>query len=177
MDLDDQEKMLRMIEAIHADPELRAWQPQVYKSEPCKIRFKRLVPEAITPTKATPGSAGFDLHITSDFDCDPITPLPEPWALPTGIAIELPPGYEAQVRMRSGLAAKGLWLANGVGTIDCDYRGEILVLVHARKRHVFKPGDRIAQLVIQRVPEVELEEAAELGETERGAGGFGSTGA
>lgn len=146
-------------------------------SELVTVKFRKLRPEAREPTKGSAGAAGWDLYITRDFDCDPITPYAEPWALPTGLAIEVPPGYEAQVRMRSGLASKGLWLGNGVGTIDSDYRGEIMVLVHVRKRHQFKAGDRIAQLVIQRVPEVVFEEAEELEATARDAGGFGSTGA
>ena len=103
-----------------------------------------------------------------------------PMAVPTGLAIELPPGYEAQVRPRSGLALKhGISLANTPGTIDPGYRGEIkvvLVNLDPREPIVLARGDRIAQLVVQRVDRAAFAEVAELPESIRGAGGFGSTG-
>jgi dUTP pyrophosphatase len=100
-------------------------------------------------------------------------------AVPTGLVFEIPPGFEGQVRPRSGLARKfGITLPNAPGTIDSDYRGEVLVLLQnlGEGPYVVAPGDRIAQLVIAPVVVAELEEAAELGDTHRGAGGFGHTG-
>jgi dUTP pyrophosphatase len=108
----------------------------------------------------------------------PLTLMPgERACLPSGIAVEVPPGYEGQVRPRSGLARK-FGVAAFVGTIDHDYRGEIGVTLvnHGSEAVVIGPGDRIAQLVVAPVVRVELVEVAELGETVRGAGGFGSTG-
>jgi dUTP pyrophosphatase len=100
-------------------------------------------------------------------------------AIPTGLALEIPSGFEGQVRPRSGLArAFGITLANAPGTIDSDYRGEIVVLLVnlGQKAHIIAPGDRIAQLVIAPVVSAVLEEVSELGGTERGSGGFGHTG-
>lgn len=101
-------------------------------------------------------------------------------SVPTGIILEIPAGYEGQVRPRSGLAAKaGLSLTNCVGTIDSDYRGEVAVLLinHGDKLYSIEPGERVAQLLITPVPRVELVETEELSATEeRGTGGFGSTG-
>jgi len=99
--------------------------------------------------------------------------------IPTGIAIEIPPGYEAQIRPRSGLAIRhGITLLNTPGTIDADYRGEIKVIVInlGSEDFVIKRGDRIAQMVICPVVKVELQEVEELSSTERSDGGFGSTG-
>jgi len=99
--------------------------------------------------------------------------------IPTGVAIEIPPGYEAQIRPRSGLAIRhGITLLNTPGTIDADYRGEIKVIVInlGSEDFVIKRGDRIAQMVICPVVKVELQEVEELSSTERSDGGFGSTG-
>lgn len=99
--------------------------------------------------------------------------------VPTGWALELPQGFEGQVRPRSGLAAKvGVTVANAPGTIDSDYRGELTVLLVnlGRERHVIAPGDRIAQLVVAPVVQVTVEEATDLSQTVRGQGGFGHTG-
>jgi dUTP pyrophosphatase len=99
--------------------------------------------------------------------------------LPTGFVIELPQGYEAQVRPRSGLAQKrGVTLLNSPGTIDADYRGEVMVLLinHGSEKFTIRRGDRIAQLVIAPVNHVEIVAVETLGATERGPGGFGSTG-
>lgn len=99
--------------------------------------------------------------------------------VPTGIFIELPLGYEAQIRPRSGLAAKqGLTCLNTPGTIDADYRGEIkVILVNlSPEAQTIQPGDRIAQMVIQQVEQIRWQEAESLSETQRGAGGFGHTG-
>ena len=99
--------------------------------------------------------------------------------IPTGWAIELPPGYEAQVRPRSGLASRhGVTVVNAPGTIDSDYRGEIVVLLVnlGKEPHTLMPGDRVAQIVIAPVSRATIEEVAELSETVRGTGGFGHTG-
>ena len=99
--------------------------------------------------------------------------------IPTGLSIELPPGYEAQIRPRSGLALKhGVTLLNSPGTVDADYRGEIMVLLinHGAEPFTIRRGDRIAQLIVASVAHVAVVEVEELANTTRGAGGFGSTG-
>ena len=101
----------------------------------------------------------------------------EPALVPTGIAVEAPPGYDVQVRPRSGLSSKGVQVT--FGTIDSDYRGEVLVTMYVlpyREPHVIRQGDRIAQLVIGRTAEVAIVEAEALSASERGSGGHGSTG-
>jgi dUTP pyrophosphatase len=129
------------------------------------------------PQYATPLAAGMDLraHIS-----EPLTLASLQRALvPTGLFIELPAGYEAQIRPRSGLAAKhGISLVNAPGTIDADYRGEIKIIVVnlSDTPFVLQPGERIAQMVIARHEQAEWVTVAELTDTTRGAGGFGSTG-
>lgn len=129
------------------------------------------------PSYATALSAGMDLR--ADLS-EPIVLAPLQRALvPTGLYIELPAGYEAQVRPRSGLAIKnGVTVANSPGTIDADYRGEVKVALVNLSDTPFtvNPGDRIAQMVVARHETVEWEAVDELTDTERGAGGFGSTG-
>ena len=129
------------------------------------------------PAYATAGAAGMDLRAQLEA---PITLPPLGRALvPTGLFIELPQGYEAQVRPRSGLAIKhGLTVLNSPGTIDADYRGEIKVALVNLSAEPFEiqDGERIAQLVVARHEEVTWQPVEELGETERGAGGFGHTG-
>lgn len=129
------------------------------------------------PAYATPLSAGMDLRASLDA---PVTLRPlERRLIPTGLSIALPPGYEAQVRPRSGLALKkGIGLLNAPGTIDADYRGEIgVILVNlSAEDFTVADGDRIAQLVVARHETVEWTTAESLGETERGDGGFGHTG-
>ena len=129
------------------------------------------------PSYATELSAGMDLkaNITEPVTLDSL----ERAMIPTGLFIELPEGYEAQVRPRSGLAAKfGVTVANAPGTVDADYRGEIkVILVNLSKdKFVINPGERIAQMVVARYEKVEWDEVEVLDETERGEGGFGSTG-
>ncbi len=129
------------------------------------------------PLRASEQAAGFDLRaaITGSLTLEP----GERSLVPTGIAIALPAGYEAQVRPRSGLAARhGIGLVNAPGTIDADYRGEIKVIVInlGREPVTFVRGDRIAQLVVQRIPEIEWTPVEELPSSERGEGGFGHTG-
>ena len=129
------------------------------------------------PSYATELSAGMDLRASLDA---PITLGPLERALvPTGLYIALPPGFEAQVRPRSGLAAKhGITVLNTPGTIDADYRGEVKVILVNLSNTPFEivPGERIAQMVVARYERVEWEETDSLDETARGAGGFGSTG-
>lgn len=129
------------------------------------------------PEYETEGSAGMDIAAYLE---ENIIVEPGKRALvPTGLFIELPAGYEAQIRARSGLAIrKGIGLVNGIGTIDSDYRGEIKVPVinWGEEAFVIENGDRIAQMVIAEYVRAELVLSDELSETERGAGGFGSTG-
>lgn len=125
----------------------------------------------------TEHSAGLDLYAAND---EPITIEPGQIKLiPTGLFLEIPPGYEGQVRARSGLALRhGLMLPNAPGTIDADYRGELQVVLAncSREPYAITRGTRFAQLVINKVEHVEVVEVAELSETPREAGGFGHTG-
>lgn len=129
------------------------------------------------PDYQTVLSAGMDLKANTD---EPIALKPmERWLFPTGIYIQLPEGYEAQIRPRSGLAAKyGVTVTNAPGTIDADYTGEIKVsLINlSRDTVVIQPGERIAQMVVAKYEKVTWNEVSVLDETERGDGGFGSTG-
>jgi dUTP pyrophosphatase len=144
-----------------------------------KVRIKRL-PEARDlplPSSASPGSAGFDLRaaILEELVLRPGERL----LVPTGLVLEIPRGWEGQVRPRSGLALKhGIGILNSPGTIDSDYRGEVGVILVNLGEAPFslQRGDRIAQLVFSRVEPVEWEEVETLGESSRGGGGFGSTG-
>ena len=140
------------------------------------VKF-RMLPECreLAPRKAHADDAAYDLRSRSDMVLAPGTTS----LVPTGLFLELPVGYEAQIRARSGLALKhDLSLPNAPGTIDAGYRGEVGVIVYNRGREPFevKRGDRIAQMVIAKLPEVELVEVEELGDSQRGEGGFGSTG-
>jgi len=129
------------------------------------------------PQKMSAGASGYDLHAALD---EPVTLLPgERRLIPTGLKIQLPYGYEAQVRPRSGLALKhGLTVLNAPGTIDSDYRGEIgVILINLGQEAVtIHRGDRIAQMVIQPVTDVRWRMVEQLTVTERGSGGFGHTG-
>lgn len=129
------------------------------------------------PTYATPLSAGMDVRANIE---EPITLAPLQRVLvPTGLYIALPEGYECQARPRSGLAVKhGITVLNSPGTIDADYRGELMTLLVnlSDTPFVIEPGERIAQLVVAKHEHVEWEEVEVLDETERGDGGFGSTG-
>ena len=131
------------------------------------------------PAYQTIEAAGLDLMAAVP-DAEPLTLTPGQYALvPTGLAIALPAGHEAQVRPRSGLAAKhGVTVLNSPGTIDADYRGEIKVILinHGAAPFVIKRGERIAQMVIAPMVQAELVPVATLSATDRGAGGFGSTG-
>ena len=129
------------------------------------------------PSTASSGSAGIDLRaaIDDEIDLGPGDRL----AVPTGIAVAIPKGYEGQVRPRSGLALDhGLTLLNAPGTIDSDYRGEVKVILINLSQESFRlrRGDRVAQMVVSKVSKVRFVEASELSPTERGDGGFGSSG-
>jgi len=139
-----------------------------------EIRFHLLRPGARAPRRQSAYASGFDLHACLDA---PMTVGPLPVLVPTGIAIAAPPGTDVQIRPRSGLSRRGV-LAT-LGTIDADYRGELFVTMYTLPGVEPLPvadGDRIAQLVIARLVPVRWSEAADLGETARGAGGHGSTG-
>ena len=142
-----------------------------------KIKIKRLSENAVLPQYATEQSAGLDLHAVLD---EPVTLRSlERKTIKTDLAIALPLGYEAQVRPRSGLAAKhGITVLNTPGTIDADYRGNICVILVnlSNEPFIINNGERIAQLVISKYERADLEEVEELDETERGNKGFGSTG-
>ena len=144
------------------------------------LKVVRVHPKAALPRYASDGAAGLDLTAALDA---PLSLAPrQRAAVPTGLVIGLPPGHEGQVRPRSGLAIRhGLTVVNAPGTIDEDYRGELAVLLVNLGDEVvtIRPGDRIAQLVVapvSRVGIVEIDAVEELGDTERGAGSFGSTG-
>ena len=143
-----------------------------------KVEFVKIHPKAQLPIYATEGAAGMDLTNVLE---KPLTLKPlERAKVPTGLVMVLPPGYEGQVRPRSGLSAKyGITLTNCVGTIDSDYRGEIccLMINLGNEPYTIEPGERIAQLIISPVVHVETEFIEKIPEeTKRGAGGFGSTG-
>lgn len=141
------------------------------------LKIERLPHNKFIPEYKTEGAAGMDLCAAIS---EPVTLKPLERALiPTGIKIELEHGYEAQVRPRSGMSIKhGITLINCVGTIDEDYRGEVCIAVVniSNETYTIQPDERIAQMVIARVEQPHIEVVTELSETERGAGGFGSTG-
>lgn len=146
-------------------------------SDTVTIKWKKLHANAQVPQAATVGAACFD--ITATINEDIILKAGDFTAISTGLAVEVPVGYELQIRARSGLAFKhGLTLVNGIGTIDSDYRGEIKVIVALLGKNdlIIKNGDRICQALVSPVLNVNHEVVNELSSTERGAGGFGSTG-
>lgn len=131
--------------------------------------------ENFCPKKAHPDDAGYDLYSRIDAVLEPLSGI----AIPVGFAMELPRGYEAQIRPRSGLAAKHhISVTNSPGTVDANYRGEIKAILYnlGKEPFIIQCGDRIAQMVICKLPEIELVKATELSETDRGSGGFGSSG-
>ena len=142
-----------------------------------KIQIKKLSPSASIPKYETLGSSGMDIaaHLENKIVINP----GEKALVSTGFAIAIPRGYEVQIRPRSGLAVKkNITVLNTPGTIDADYRGEIKVILinHGKEQFVIENGERIAQMVVCPVIQANLEEFKELNETDRGAGGFGSTG-
>jgi len=147
--------------------------------ENIKVQIKRL-PHGMDlplPRYMSDHAAGMDMYAAVDNET--IIP-PGAWKLiPTGTSIALPEGYEAQVRPRSGLALKqGVSVLNTPGTVDADYRGEVGVILmnHSKKDLKIKRGDRIAQMIVNKIERIIFEEVEELSETDRGAGGFGHTG-
>ena len=186
------EKMRREIEGLVAN--LKDLQ-----REKRRICFKKLSEGAILPKYQTSGAAGFDLCAVVNKDnpcyCDEqmvslteatkVEPMlyvrpGQRCIVPTGWAVAIPHGFEMQIRPRSGLAAKfGITVLNSPGTIDSDYRGEVCVILYNSTEHepfIVKAGDRIAQAVLARVEQFAIIEALELDDTQRGTGGFGSTG-
>jgi len=142
-----------------------------------RVKIQRLRPDATLPRYMTPDAAGMDL--TAALDAPIVIAPGARAAVGTGLALEIPRGYEGQLRPRSGLAREhGITLANSIGTIDADYRGQVIVvLVNLGAVAVtIETGMRICQLVIAPVVQAELEEVSALSATDRGAGGFGSTG-
>ena len=143
------------------------------------VQVKKLNPKAIIPTAGSAYAAGYDLYACLDGDGELTLPAHHTEKIPTGLAFALPEGCFGAVFARSGLATKeGLRPANCVGVVDCDYRGELFVALHndSTLPRTVRSGDRIAQLVLLPYLPAEFESVEELSETERGAGGFGSTG-
>jgi dUTP pyrophosphatase len=144
---------------------------------PVRIEWKRLSPLARIPAYQTSLAAGMDVHaaITEPMLLEPNRVV----LVPTGFALAIPEGFEAQVRPRSGLSTKhGVTVPNAPGTIDADYRGEVMVALINLGRSDFtvEPGMRVAQLVFAPVARADIAEVTELSSTQRGTGGFGSTG-
>ena len=141
-----------------------------------KVKIKKLHQVAQLPIKGTPGSAAYDLHSIETV----YIPPGETVTVRTGLAMEIPDGWKGDVYSRSGLAMDGVVVANSPGKIDCDYRGEVVVLLHNQRPSdvaCIEVGDRIAQFEINPVHDIEFEVIDELSTTDRGEGGFGSTGA
>ena len=131
--------------------------------------------ENFCPKKAHPDDAGYDLYSRIDAVLEPLSGM----AIPVGFAIELPTGYEAQIRPRSGLAAKHhITVTNSPGTVDANFRGEVKAILYnlGREPFIIQRGARIAQMVICELPEIELVEATEISEPDRNKNGFGSSG-
>jgi dUTP pyrophosphatase len=140
-----------------------------------KIKIKKLHKEAIIPHYARKGDAGMDVYSTEDV----LIRAGERKLISTGLSFELPSGFEIQVRPKSGLALNhGLTVLNTPGTLDSGYRGELKVIIFNTEKsdYFVKKGEKVAQIILARHEEAEIEEAEELSSTERGAGGFGSTG-
>jgi len=142
-----------------------------------KIDIVKLWPEAVLPEYQTAGAAGADLHACID---GPITLQPlERRMIPTGLSMAIPVGYEVQIRARSGMSIKhGITMVNGIGTIDADYRGELGVLAINLSQEAFtiEPGMRIAQMVVAKYEVAAWNQVEVLDETDRGVGGYGSSG-
>lgn len=141
------------------------------------VKIKKLRSDAIIPQYHTEDSAGVDIAAAID---GPIVIKPlERKLIPAGFAVEIPKGYEIQIRARSGMSLKhGITAANGVGTVDADFRGEICaILVNlSNEDFTIEPGMRVAQMVLSKYDKIEWNEIEDLGETKRGEGGYGSTG-
>ena len=141
------------------------------------IEFAKLNSEAIIPTQGSPQAAGWDLYALEET----IVKRNTSSMIKTGLAIAIPLGWEGQIRCRSSLGKKGMIMPNGIGTIDSDYRGELMVLatwIGEGDEFVVQKGERVAQLLFSKVPSVKFVERdfEQLGSTDRGTGGFGSSG-
>ena len=141
------------------------------------IEFAKLNSEAIIPTQGSPQAAGWDLYALEET----IVKRNTSSMIKTGLAIAIPLGWEGQIRCRSSLGKKGMIMPNGIGTIDSDYRGELMVLatwIGEGDEFIVQKGERVAQLLFSRVPSVKFVERdfEQLGSTDRGTGGFGSSG-
>ena len=141
------------------------------------IEFAKLNSEAIIPTQGSPQAAGWDLYALEET----IVKRNTSSMIKTGLAIAIPPGWEGQIRCRSSLGKKGMIMPNGIGTIDSDYRGELMVLatwIGEGDEFIVQKGERVAQLLFSKVPSVKFVERDfdQLGSTDRGTGGFGSSG-
>ena len=141
------------------------------------IEFAKLSPEAITPTQGSPQAAGWDLYALEET----IVRRNTSSMIKTGLAIAIPMGWEGQIRCRSSLGKRGMIMPNGIGTIDSDYRGELMVLatwIGEGDEFTVQKGERVAQLLFSKVPTVKFVERKfeDLGVTQRGKGGFGSSG-
>jgi len=137
------------------------------------VKVKKLVPHAIIPEYKSDEAAAFDLHLTEDI----LVVCGKVQFAKTGLAMQILPGHVGRIYVRSSLSVKGLCLANAVGVIDSDYRGEIMLPVITRHWAALnlKAGDRVAQMIVQECHPMEIIEVDELNNTERGTGGFGST--
>jgi len=141
------------------------------------VEFAKLSPEAIIPTQGSPQAAGWDLYALEET----IVRRNVSSMIKTGLAIAIPMGWEGQIRCRSSLGKKGMIMPNGIGTIDSDYRGELMVLatwIGEGDEFVVQKGERVAQILFSKVPTVKFVERKleDLGSTQRGKGGFGSSG-
>lgn len=144
------------------------------------VKFVKLDPEAKAPFKANPTDAGWDLHCVASPEIDE----EGNHVYRTGLALEIPDGHVGLLFPRSSIAKKDLLLSNSVGVVDCHYRGEVLAKFKAYVTydsehtycHIYEKGDRICQLIVMPIPQVEMEEVSELSETDRGTGGYGSSG-
>lgn len=142
-----------------------------------RLSIVKLRDDAILPVYQTAGAAGADLHACLD-EAVVLRPL-ERKVIPTGLALSIPEGFEVQIRARSGMSIKhGITMVNGIGTIDADYRGElgILLINVSQEDFVIEPGMRVAQMVLARYEKAEWDQVNELDTTERGTGGYGSSG-
>ena len=140
-----------------------------------KVKLTKIHEEAIVPKYAHPGDSGMDIYSVKDYSISPLGRR----LIETGLTVEIPLGYEIQVRPKSGLALKsGITVLNTPGTIDSGYRGEIGVILFNSNQESYsvKKGDKIAQIVLQKVETIEFEEVSKLEESVRNTGGFGSTG-
>lgn len=142
------------------------------------VKIKKLRDNAVIPVKAHPSDAGFDLVAATDIETDEDGNA----VYYTGLAFEIPEGHVGLIFPRSSITKKDQMIANGVGVVDSNYRGEVSVKckmippVSHEKYHVYRKGERVAQMIIVPYPEIEFQEADELSETDRGANGYGSTG-